>query len=302
MGWRISGSLTVVSARHAAICSSDSGLTSGARRPAGCNSVGFIVGQYSPCSQLKVSPVVESLGHRVENGAMSMIGPGAQIGSPLPQGQLVGNYPSYDAAMVAIDKAVDAGVDPRFLSIVGRDLRSVYRLRHRPSYAAVAGRGALQGAFFGLFIGLLISMMSGGQGMAMTLGSTVVMGAVIWVLFGVIGEVLRRKQLKYAMIPSMSAVSYDIVVDNAVAGEVTSALGSQPKGPTTTPSPAAQPPAPGPAEQSQEPAEPEDTESSRGIPDLPDGRPQFGVRVDESVDQETGEDPERSEQDSSEQR
>ncbi|MDN5704872.1 MAG: general stress protein [Yaniella sp.] len=233
---------------------------------------------------------------------MSMIGPGAQIGSPLPQGQLVGNYPSYDAAMVAIDKAVDAGVDPRFLSIVGRDLRSVYRLRHRPSYAAVAGRGALQGAFFGLFIGLLISMMSGGQGMAMTLGSTVVMGAVIWVLFGVIGEVLRRKQLKYAMIPSMSAVSYDIVVDNAVAGEVTSALGSQPKGPTTTPSPAAQPPAPGPAEQSQEPAEPEDTESSRGIPDLPDGRPQFGVRVDESVDQETGEDPERSEQDSSEQR
>lgn len=231
-----------------------------------------------------------------------MIGPGAQIGSPLPQGQLVGNYPSYDAAMVAIDKAVDAGVDPRFLSIVGRDLRSVYRLRHRPSYAAVAGRGALQGAFFGLFIGLLISMMSGGQGMAMTLGSTVVMGAVIWVLFGVIGEVMRRKQLKYAMIPSMSAVSYDIVVDNAVAGEVTSALGSQPKGQTITPSPAAQPPAQRPAEQVQEPTEPEDTESSRGIPDLPDGRPQFGVRVDESADQETGEDPERSEQDSSEQR
>ena len=231
-----------------------------------------------------------------------MIGPGAQIGSPLPQGQLVGNYPSYDAAMVAIDKAVDAGVDPRFLSIVGRDLRSVYRLRYRPSYAAVAGHGALQGAFFGLFIGLLISMMSGGQGMARTLGSTVVMGAVIWVLFGVVGEVMRRKQLKYAMIPSMSAVSYDIVVDNAVAGEVTSALGSQPKGPTTTPSPAAQPPAPRPAEQGQEPAEPEDTESSRGIPDLPDGRPQFGVRVDESVDQDTGEDPEHSEQDSSEQR
>src|SRR5699024_2412788 len=162
-------------------------------------------------------------------------------------------------------------------------------LRHRPSYAAVAGRGALQGAFFGLFIGLLISMMSGGQGMAMTLGSTVVMGAVIWVLFGVIGEVLRRKQLKYAMITSMSAGRYDIVAATAVAAEVTSALGSQPKRPTTTPSPAAPPPAPGPAEQSQERAEPEDTESSRGIPALPDGRPQFGVRVDESVDQETGE-------------
>ena len=236
-----------------------------------------------------------------------MIGPGAQIGSPLPQGQLVGNYPSYDAAMVAIDKAVEAGVDPRFLSIVGRDLRSVYRLRQRPSYAAVAGRGALQGAFFGLFIGLLISVMSGGEDMAMTLGSTVIMGAVIWVLFGVIGEVMRRKQLKYAVIPSMSAVSYDVVVDNAVAGEVNSALGSQPKGQATPPPaathpPAVQPPAERPTQQAQEPADLEDTESSRGIPDLPDGRPQFGVRVDDSADTETREDPDRSAQGPSEQR
>ena len=126
---------------------------------------------------------------------MTMFGSGAPIGSPLPQGQLIGNYRSYEAALSAVDRVVEAGVDPRFLSIVGRDLRSVYRLRHRPSYAAVAGRAALQGAFFGVFIGLLISMMSGGQDLAMTIGSTVVMGAVIWVLFGVIGEMMRRRQL-----------------------------------------------------------------------------------------------------------
>lgn len=221
--------------------------------------------------------VVETVSLRVENGTMSMIGPGAQIGSPLPQGQLVGNYRSYESAMSAVDRAVDAGVDPRFLSIVGRDLRSVYRLRHRPSYAAVAGRGALQGAFFGLFIGLLISMMSGGQDMFMTLGSTVAMGAVIWVLFGVIGEVMRRKQMKYAMIPSMSAVSFDLVVDNAVADQVTSVLGPQPQG---QPSPNVSAPVP-PATSSEQDAENAEPESARGIPDLPDGRPQFGVRVDE---------------------
>ena len=226
-----------------------------------------------------------------------MIGPGAQIGSPLPQGQLVGNYRSYESAISAVDRAVDAGVDPRFLSIVGRDLRSVYRLRHRPSYAAVAGRGALQGAFFGLFIGLLISMMSGGQGMFMTLGSTVAMGAVIWVLFGVIGEVMRRKQMKYAMIPSMSAVSFDLVVDNAVADQVTSVLGPQPQGQPTPNIPAAVPAAPTP-EQELETAEPE---SARGIPDLPDGRPQFGVRVDEEAE-ETAPTPDDEGSDSSTQR
>src|SRR5690625_242480 len=127
-------------------------------------------------------------------GSMSMFGPGAHIGSPLPQGQLIGNYRSYEAALAAVDRAVDVGVDPRFLSIVGRDLRSVYRLRHRPNYAAVAGRSALQGAFFGVFIGLLISMMSGGQDLMMTLFATVLMGAVIWVLFGVIGGVLRDRK------------------------------------------------------------------------------------------------------------
>ena len=177
-----------------------------------------------------------------------------------------------------MDRVVEAGVDPRFLSIVGRDLRSVYRLRHRPSYAAVAGRAALQGAFFGVFIGLLISMMSGGQDLAMTIGSTVVMGAVIWVLFGVIGEMMRRRQLKYAMIPSMTAVSYDLVVDNSVAGKVSSVLGPQP---TATPSQSA--PAPTP-EQTEQPGAEANDQNNRGIPDLPDGRPQYGVRVDPTPD------------------
>lgn len=217
------------------------------------------------------TPLVNS-----ENGSMSMLGPGAHIGSQLPQGQLVGNYRTYETAMSAVDRVVDAGVDPQFLSIVGRDLRSVYRLRHRPSYAAVAARGAMQGAFFGVFIGLLLSMMSGGADLIMTLGSTIIMGAVIWVLFGVIGEVLRRRQLKYAMVPSMTAVSYDLVVDNAVADQVTSILGPQPMG-----SPAASPaPPPASAEPvSTTPAQDDDA-SRGGIPDLPDGRPQFGVRVE----------------------
>src|SRR5699024_7049412 len=106
---------------------------------------------------------------------MTMFGSGAPIGSPLPQGQLIGNYRSYDAALSAVDRVVAAWVGPRLLSSVGRELRSGYRLRHRPSYAAVAGRAALRGAVFGVFIGRLISIMSGGQDLAMTLGSTVVM-------------------------------------------------------------------------------------------------------------------------------
>jgi len=224
-------------------------------------------------------------------GDMSMFGPGAQIGSPLPQGQLIGNYRSYETAMAAVDKAVDAGVDPRFLSIVGRDLRSVYRLRHRPSYAAVAGRGALQGAFFGAFIGLLISMMSGSQDMVMTLGSTVAMGAVIWVLFGVVGEVMRRKQLKYMVIPTTSAVSFDLVADNAVADQVTSALGPQPMGQQHSSVPVKL--------SSEEPEQSDAAEPSHGgIPDLPDGRPQFGVRIDQQPHQGSDDDSE----DDSEQR
>jgi len=210
---------------------------------------------------------------------MSMFGPGAHIGSPLPQGQLIGNYRSYEAAIAAVDRAVEAGVDPRFLSIVGRDLRSVYRLRHRPSYAAVAGRAALQGAFFGMFIGLLFSMMTGGQDLMMTLGSTVLLGAVIWVLFGVIGEVMRRRQLKYAMIPSMTAVSYDLVVDNSVASQVNAALGPQPMGQANQPAEPVAPTQPEPHEPAQQ-SEPSESEPSGGIPDLPDGRPQYGVRVD----------------------
>lgn len=143
----------------------------------------------------------------------------------------------------------------------------------------------MQGAFFGMFIGLLISMMSGGQDLIMTLGSTVLMGAVIWVLFGVIGETLRRRQLKYAIVPAMTAVSYDLVADNAVADQVTSALGPQPQ-PMRTAAPVAPTPPPAEGPQTTQDQASEQSEASRGIPDLPDGRPQFGVRIDSASETE----------------
>src|SRR5699024_4581792 len=103
--------------------------------------------------------------------------------------------------------------------------------------------------------------------------------AVIWVLFGVIGEMLRRRQMKYAMLPSMTAVSYDLVVDNAVADQVSNVLGTQPMDsptpPTGTP-PDGSAPAAEPRSEQQPSPEPESEATSRGIPDLPDGRPQYG--------------------------
>src|SRR5699024_1377795 len=150
---------------------------------------------------------------------------------------------------------------------------------------------ALQGAIYGPFIGLLSSMLSGNQDMVMALGSTEVMAGGIWVLFSVISEVTSRKQLKFMMPPTTSAVSFDLVVNNAVADQVTSALGPQPMGQHQSSVPANVP--------SEQPKQADASEPSHGgIPDLPDGRPQFGVRVDEQPDQDSDDDSD----DTSEQR
>ncbi|NIH71575.1 general stress protein [Auritidibacter ignavus] len=218
------------------------------------------------------------------------------LGQGLPQGQLLGNYRHFDDAQKVVDRLVEAGINVDHFHIVGRDVRLVTSLRNRSGYPAVVGRAALQGAFFGLLIGLLISTLMPAQAPFQILAS-VALGVGVWVIFGVIGHALRRRAGKYDYIPRFAAVSFDLLCDFAVAHQAKQIIGPQPM--PTSPTPAHQPDstgttAPGtppPSGQTgsspttaqtpvQEPSEASTTRS--GFPDLPDGRPQFGARIDDA--------------------
>lgn len=255
---------------------------------------------------------------------MSLFGsaPASPLSPALPRGELMGNYPNYETAQETVKRLVDEGIELTALTIVGRDVRVVNRLRRRAGYPQVVLRSAVQGAFFGLLIGLLMSFMAPDTG-GLQMLSSMALGIGIWVIFGVIGQAIRRRQPGFETVPQVVAVSYDVVCAFESAPKARGILGHS-GAPTPTspaqqapdhaqhqqvPDRAQQPPAAPPqttrqpdrpdqpaqsgepsqpnlASQSSQPSQEAGQQNIAAPPssqfrDLPDGRPQFGVRVDD---------------------
>lgn len=238
----------------------------------------------------------------------------ADQGRSVPTGETIGSYTSYLDAQKAVDYLADEKFPVRYVSIVGNDLKMVERVTGKLSYPKVALTGAMTGAWFGLFIGVMLSFFdsaaNAGQ-MPLNLMTSVLLGAALWMLFAIIGYAAQRGKRDFTSTNQVLASSYDVIVAPDVAGEARRLLSQLPmKSNAIAPQAGghhhpAQPPA-GPAptrpEGWHDPYAPAATDSevpatgndrpgqapltgpSRGqFPDLPDGRPQYGIRVEPVV-------------------
>ncbi|MFC0247990.1 general stress protein [Citricoccus parietis] len=227
--------------------------------------------------------------------------------SGLPRGEVLGSFPTYAEARKVVDRLAEQEFDVRTVSVVGTDLRTVERIRNRLTYPSVALRSAIQGAFFGAMLGILMTLIDP-SGSGLQILYTVGLGVAIWVLFGVIGHAMRKGRgvnSVQQLVPS----NFDVVCEFETAQQAKQLLGRPAQAPTTaepTPAPSAnqsavpQPPVsqtpaqeptvnPGPtpaahsADTAPAPSAPETEAPSRNgtFPDLPDGRPQYGVRLPE---------------------
>lgn len=245
---------------------------------------------------------------------MSMLGrsESREPSQQLPQGELLGNYRTYLDAQKVVDFLADEEFPVQHVSIIGNDLKSVERVTGKLSYPRVALTGAATGAWFGLFVGLLLMLFGGGQTFGLVL-SSMAMGAAFWILFSVISYAFTRGKRDFTSTNQIIATSYDVVVAGDMifeARRVASQLpmpghamhpgteqGRYPHPEQQQPQRPAQwghdPYASGSAEQEQgghqQPAgagnEPGTPVRGR-FPDLPDGRPQYGVRLPPEQEQQ----------------
>lgn len=212
----------------------------------------------------------------------------------LPRGELLGRYNSYLDAQKVVDYLADNDFPVSNITIVGNDLKSVERVTAKLSYPKVAAAGAAQGAMFGMFVGLILSIFSPGSNAFAQILSSVGLGIAIWMIVGVVSYSFRRGKRDFASQSQVLATSYDVVVDfshahaaRALAAKLPmsrvaadAGVGAAPMNPTPPiQQPPAQQPAPGvgAAPTGEAPAVP--TSPSGSYADLPDGRPQFGIRV-----------------------
>ncbi|WP_394247661.1 general stress protein [Arthrobacter pityocampae] len=232
------------------------------------------------------------------------------LGRVLPTGETIGRYTSYLDAQKAVDYLADHKFAVQRVAIVGNDLKTVERVTGRLSYPRVALGSAATGAWFGLFVGLILSLFAGSES-GITITSSIILGAIFWLLFGVITYAFQRGKRDFTSTSQVIAASYDVIVEPELAGEARRLLQQLPMngqaqhpGSNTSAwgqAPGQQPPQ-RPASwedpyagqqqpqqvQPQQPGTEEDQTAGLGttgprrgqFPDLPDGRPQYGVRVD----------------------
>ncbi|MCS3491340.1 pyruvate/2-oxoglutarate dehydrogenase complex dihydrolipoamide acyltransferase (E2) component [Arthrobacter sp. JUb119] len=215
--------------------------------------------------------------------------------SGLPRGELLGRYTSYLDAQKLVDYLADNDFPVAAVSIVGNDVRTVERVTAKLSYPRVALAGAAQGGMMGLFVGLLLTLFGGGGNGLYQILSAIGLGMAIWMIAGVISYSTRRGKRDFASSSQFVATSFDVVVDFEHAQSARILASKLPMRPQQAPAqPVAQAPQQQPAEAAAPsaqaaaavpatPAQPAaEEERSSQFPDLPDGRPRYGVRVNEA--------------------
>ncbi|MCA4132358.1 general stress protein [Arthrobacter sp. M4] len=233
----------------------------------------------------------------------------------VPTGDTVGSYTSYLDAQKAVDYLADQQFPVQLVSIVGNDLKMVERVTGRLSYPRVALSGALSGMWFGLFVGVMLSFFSPTGGY-FSIVTSVLMGAAFFMLFGIVTYATQRGKRDFTSTSQVVATNYDVIVAFEAAQEARRLLHQLPMTPADASSGPGgytqqdhrqgpfQQPGPGPEngperpsgwsdpygqrqqaggpgyQAGQAPSRP--TPSSR-YPDLPDGRPQYGLRVEDQA-------------------
>ncbi len=206
----------------------------------------------------------------------------------LPRGELLGRYNTYLDAQKVVDYLADNDFPVANLTIVGNDLKSVERVTAKLSYPKVAAAGAAQGAMFGVFVGLVLTIFSPGSNALAQILSSVGIGMAIWMLVGVVSYSFRRGKRDFASQSQVLATSYDVVVSFSHAHAARAMAAKLPMSRTAADAGVGanhgthQPPA-----QTQAPAQPEaptvpSAPSTGSYSDLPDGRPQFGIRIQDN--------------------
>ena len=233
----------------------------------------------------------------------------------VPTGDTVGSYTSYLDAQKAVDYLADQQFPVQFVSIVGSDLKMVERVTGRLSYPRVALNGALTGAWFGLFVGVLLSVFapaSATGGGYFSIMTSILMGAAFWMLFGIATYGMQRGKRDFTSTSQVLASSYEVIVAPDHASEARRVLSQLPMS-TSAARPASyhghhseqqMPPqrpegwtdpygAPAPDPRSADPRSadlrnqapvegavvPESGPTPGSYHDLPDGRPQYGIRL-----------------------
>nr|WP_139982873.1 general stress protein [Nocardioides litoris] len=141
--------------------------------------------------------------------------------------QSLATYDDYAAAQKTVDHLSDNHFPVENCMIVGTDLKRIERITGRLTTGRVAAGAAASGAWFGLLIGLIFVLFTDESALA-TILSTVVFGALFFVIWALLGYAMTRGQRDFQSVTQVVATRYEVLVEHKVAGQARELLAGLP--------------------------------------------------------------------------
>lgn len=153
--------------------------------------------------------------------------PGASNPLTLEFPQSLAVYDDYAAAQRTVDYLSDEKFPVQQLMIVGTDLKRIERITGRLTTGKVAVGGLLSGLWLGVFIGLLFTIFTD-ESVFATLLSTMFIGALFGLIWGLLGYAMTRGQRDFSSVASVVATKYEVLVEHKSATQARELLAGLP--------------------------------------------------------------------------
>jgi hypothetical protein len=144
----------------------------------------------------------------------------------MPKGQVVGKFTEYTEAVAFVETLINHGFPAGAVAIVGKDLRSVERVRGKMTYGRVALSGAVTGSWLGLIVGLFLGGSTDTTAVPMvgSAFSSVLIGAGIGMLFNLLRFSLARNKRAFISQSAVIASKYEVQVPGNLAEQAEKAI------------------------------------------------------------------------------
>ncbi|MGP9694046.1 general stress protein [Brachybacterium sp. AOP25-B2-12] len=189
----------------------------------------------------------------------------------------LGTYSTYAEVQAVVDTLADHQFAVQNTMIVGTDLKLMERVTGRRTWGRVIGSGILSGMWMGLFVGILFSLV-GGQNALATVVLCVLMGAVFFTVWSVIGYAMSGGRRDFTSTTATIPMQFELLVEHTHADDARRILVEAGAVPPTSRPAVAVSPAPAregrpsfgrPAETASAPPRPDDAARAH--------RPQYGA-------------------------
>jgi len=135
-------------------------------------------------------------------------------------------FDDYAKAVSYVERMIEGNFPAGLIAIVGKNLRSVERVRTRVGQGRIALQGAITGSWLGLIFSMISSAVEGSSSTGLGTSPAIIIGAGLGMIVNVLRFTMRRNKRNFASQSMIIASEYQVQVPSNLIKEARAAAAS----------------------------------------------------------------------------